>query len=102
ANVAPDLGAGSGAAGWGDAGWICPYTMYLTYGDTNVISDHYASFQTYGQFLAGYASNYVVPGLPGDYGDWLNLGGGASSKVIDTAFYAYYAQAMSVMAQAIG
>jgi hypothetical protein len=102
ANVAPDLGAGSGAAGWGDAGWICPYTIYRTYGDTNVIVDHYASFKTYGQYLAGYATNYTIPSLPGDYGDWLNLGGGATSLVIDTAFYAYYAQAMSEMAAAIG
>ena len=32
----------------------------------------------------------------------MNLGGGASEIVIDTAFYAYYAQAMSEMAAAIG
>jgi len=102
ANVAPDLGAGGGAAAWGDAAWICPYMMYHAYGDTNVIADHYASFQRYGQFLAAHASNYVVASLPGDFGDWLGLGGGASSSVIDTAFYAYYAQAMSEMATAIG
>ncbi|MGA2747491.1 MAG: glycoside hydrolase family 78 protein [Verrucomicrobiota bacterium] len=102
ADVAPDMGVGSGAAAWGDAGWICPYNMYRSYGDTNVIGDHYASFQLYGQFLAGYASNYVVAGLPGDFGDWVNLGGGAFDTVIDTAYYAYYAQAMSEMAAAIG
>jgi alpha-L-rhamnosidase len=102
AHVAPDLGAGSGAAAWGDAGWICPYNMYRAYGDTNVIADHYASFQRYGQFLAAHTSNYVIASLPGDFGDWLNLGGGASSTVMDTAYYAYYAQAMSEMAAAIG
>jgi alpha-L-rhamnosidase len=102
ANVAPDLGAGSGAAAWGDAAWICPFNMYLTYGDTNVIADHYASFKTYGQFEASHASNYVVASLPGDFGDWLNLGGGASDMVIDTAYYSYYALAMSQMAAAIG
>ncbi len=101
-HVAPDLSAGSGAAAWGDAGWICPFTMYRTYGDTNIIADHYASFQRYGQWLAAHSSNYLVTGLPGDFGDWLNLGGGASSTVMDTAFYAYYAQAMSEMAAAIG
>lgn len=101
-NTAPNLGAGSGAAAWGDAGWICPYNMYRTYADTNVIVDHYASFQAYGQYLASYATNYTIPGLPGDFGDWVNLGGGASDLVIDTAFYAYYAQAMSEMAAAIG
>ncbi len=102
ANVAPDLGAGSGAAAWGDAAWICPYNMYHVYGDTNVIADHYASFQRYGQWFSTHASNFVVSSLPGDFGDWLNLGGGATSTVIDTAYYAYYAQAMSEMAAAIG
>ena len=101
-NVAPDLNAGSGAAAWGDAGWICPYTMYQAYGDTNIIAAHYASFTNYGRFLANHASNYVIAGLPGDFGDWLNLGGGASAKVMDTAFYAFYAQSMSEMAAAIG
>lgn len=100
--VAPDLGAGSGGTGWGDAGWICPYNMYRTYGDTNEIIDHYAAMQRDGQFDAANAANFTIPSLPGDFGDWLNLGGGASSTVMDTAFYAYYAQAMSEMAAAIG
>lgn len=100
--VVPDLGAGDGGTGWGDAGWICPYIMYRAYGDTNIIADHYASFKLDGQFDAANASNYVISSLPGDFGDWLNLGGGASSTVMDTAFYAYYAQAMSEMATAIG
>ena len=102
ANVAPDLGAGTGAAAWGDAAWICTYNIYRAYGDTNLIGDHYAAFKTYGQYLAGYASDYTIASLPGDFGDWLNLGGGATEKVIDTAFYAYFAQAMSEMAAAIG
>jgi len=102
ANVAPDLGAGSGASAWGDAAWICTDEMYHSYGDTNVIAEHYTAFQNYGQFLAAHASGYVISSLPGDFGDWLNLGGGATGKLIDTAFYAYYAQAMSEMAAAIG
>ncbi|EEF61585.1 glycoside hydrolase family 78 protein [Pedosphaera parvula] len=100
--VAPDMGSGSGGTAWGDAGWICPYNMYRAYGDTNVISEHYAAMQRNGQFDAASASNYVISSLPGDFGDWLNLGGGASSAVMDTAYYAYYAQAMSEMAAAIG
>ena len=101
-NVIPDIGAGARAGAWEDAAWICPYTVYKVYGDTNIIADHYASFQNFGQYLAANASGYVIASLPGDFGDWLNLGGGASSKIIDTAFYAYYAQAMSEMAAAIG
>ena len=102
AHFAPTLGGGGGSAAWGDAGWICPYVMYRDYGDTNIIADHYASFQEYGQYLAAHASGYVINSLPGDFGDWVNLGGGATGRVIDTAYYAYYAQAMSEMAAVIG
>lgn len=100
-NVAPPIG-GAGGTAWGDAAWICPYVIYHDYGDTNIIADHYASFKAYGQYLAAHASNYVISGLPGDVGDWLNLGGGASATVMDTAFYAYYAQAMAEMAAVLG
>ena len=102
ADVAPDLGVGGGAAAWGDAAWICPYTIYRAYGDTKVVADHYAAMQRWGQFWAAHAANFIVASLPGDFGDWLNLGGGASQTVIDTAFYAYYAQGMAEMSAAIG
>jgi alpha-L-rhamnosidase len=102
ANVAPQIGGGSGGTAWGDAAWICTYQIYRAYGDTNVIADHYAAMQRCGQFDAANANNYVISSLPGDFGDWLNLGGGATATVMDTAFYAYYAQAMSEMAAAIG
>jgi alpha-L-rhamnosidase len=101
--VVPDMNQGYGGTAWGDAGWICPYNMYRAYGDTNIIADHYASYVRCGQFDAANASNYVISSLPGDFGDWVNLDNNAtSSKVMDTAFYAYYAQAMSEMATAIG
>ena len=38
----------------------------------------------------------------GGFEDWLNLGGGASEPVVDTAYYAYLAGIMAEMAQAIG
>ena len=100
--VVPDMGVGDGGTAWGDAGWICPYNMYLAYGDTNIISDHYASFIKCGQFDAANATGYEITSLPGDFGDWLSMGGTVSSTMIDTAYYAYYAQAMSDMAAAIG
>jgi alpha-L-rhamnosidase len=102
AYVSPDMNVGVAGIAWGDAGWVCPDEIYRAYDDTNVIGDHYAALQNYGAYLASCSSNYTLPTLPGDLGDWLNLGGGASELVIDTAFYAGYAQAMSEMAQAIG
>jgi hypothetical protein len=100
-NVAPTVG-GEGGTAWADAAWICPYNMYRSYGDTNIIADHYAELQHYGEHLTNFASNFVIGSRPGDAGDWLNLGGGATTAVMGTAYYAYYAQAMSEMAAAIG
>lgn len=102
AHVAPDIGTGERSIAWGDAAWITPYVMYQTYGDTNFIADHYDAMKRYGEFLNANAVNYVINSLPGDFGDWLNLGGSATKKVNATAYYAYFAQAMSEMAQAIG
>ena len=99
---APDFNQQTSGTAWGDAGWIIPYNMYRSYGDTNIINDHYASMQRFGQFVAPYVHNFVITNRPDDLGDWLNLGGGATAKVIDTAYYAYFAQAMSEMAAAIG
>jgi alpha-L-rhamnosidase len=100
-NVAPTVG-GVGGTAWADAAWICPYNMYRSYGDTNIIADHYAALQHYGQYLTNFASNFVIGTRPGDAGDWLGLGGGATAAVMGTAYYAYFAQAMSEMAAAIG
>jgi alpha-L-rhamnosidase len=38
----------------------------------------------------------------GAYGDWVNLGGGAKSEVIGTAYFSYVSRLMSEMAAAIG
>jgi alpha-L-rhamnosidase len=100
AHVAPDLNIGSGSTAWGDAALQCTYHMYEVYGDTRIIDDHYAAMNRYMDFLAAHSSNYIAN--VGGFGDWLNLGGGASSPVIDTSYYAYLAGIMSEMASATG
>ena len=48
ADRAPHYGTGdSWYIGWGDAGIICPYEIYRTYGDTRVIREHYAAMKRY-------------------------------------------------------
>jgi len=100
ANVSPDLNMGSGVTAWGDAGLICTYNIYRAYGNTRVIAQHFPALE---RLMAWYAtkSNGLVPKI-GGFGDWLNLGGSASREVIDTAYYAYQAELMAEMAQAIG
>lgn len=102
ADHAPYFGMNGGIVGWGDAGIICPYLCYVTYGDTKNISEHFLSMQAYTKWLIetsnpDYTRGPDCVGL----GDWLNLGGGASKEVIGTAYYAYVLFMMAEMSGAI-
>ena len=103
ADHAPTYGPGDGwNVGWSDAGVICPYLIYRTYGDTRVIRDHYGAMKRSLQLQINTARDDLRgPDHVGN-GDWLNLGGGASNRVIGTAYYAYNLRLMSEMAGAIG
>ena len=87
--------------GWTDAGIICPYEMYRTYGDTRVIREHYSAMKRMMAWLVKDSRDFLYTGRVGN-GDWLNTGGGASHEVIGTAYAAFDFQLMAEMAEAIG
>ena len=103
-----------GGPAWADAMIICPWTIYLCYGDEQILSDHYAAMKRYVDYLRIHRSlNHIRshPGLSGDwqgYGDWLALDGsgkvdGATPKdLIGTAFYAHDVRIMSRVADILG
>ena len=102
ADHAPTFGPGDGPnIGWSDAGIICPYESYRTYGDTRVIREHYAAMKRYLAWLERESRAFLFTGRVGN-GDWLNKGGGASKAVIGTAYAAFDFQLMAEMADAIG
>jgi len=99
-HVVPDLMGAGGAMGWGDAGVLCIYNIFRTYGDTRVVAERYGMLERYMQWLAGRTRDGITH--VGGFGDWLNAGGGASAEVIDTAYHATEARMMAEMAAAIG
>jgi alpha-L-rhamnosidase len=44
---------GGGTAAWGDAGVICPWTIYQVYGDTRVLAEHYDAMQKWIEHCQG-------------------------------------------------
>lgn len=44
-------GDASGATGWGDAAVICPWVLYLTFGDTQILSAQYDSMVKWVDFM---------------------------------------------------
>jgi alpha-L-rhamnosidase len=101
ADMAPYYGKlGAGNTGWGDAGVVCPYVLYRTYGDTRVIETHYEQMKRHVLTLSASCTNHIRGA--GAYGDWLNVGGGAKGEVCGTAYQTYLCDLLSEMATAIG
>jgi len=97
----PPYGArkGGGAMGWMEAGVIIPWQLYLQYGDSQFIRDHYDSMLAYMDFLQHRAVGDIQPGS--GYGDWVAVEH-TNTPLTNTAYYAYDALLMSKMAEAIG
>lgn len=91
------------AAGWMDAGVICPWTIWQVYGDTRVITEHWKKM---GDFMEW--RKLRDPDLEGatddcGFGDWLSLGDVQTTiPFIDLAYHFYCAKLMAEMADAIG
>lgn len=99
-HVVPDIMGGGGATAWGDAALLCAYQIYRVYGDTRLVATHFSAMERYMRWLDTKTQNGITN--VGGFGDWLNLGGGAESRAIDTAYHIYLARIMAEMAQAIG
>lgn len=60
----------SGSAGWADAGVIIPWTMYVHYGDTNILAQQYTSMKNWIGFMQKNSNNFLWnKGF--HFGDWL-------------------------------
>ncbi len=100
-DVAPNIGVvGAGVSGWGDAGVVCPWTIWKTYGDRRVVEGHYQAMKKWLDHLRDNSNGCLRP--PKGFGDWLSIGEETPKDVIGTAYFAYSAKLLSEMAAAIG
>ena len=88
------------ATPWGDAGIICPYILYRTYGDTRAIERHYANMKKHLLAVAGDDANGFRKRTA--WGDWLNVGGSINNVVCALAYQIHLADLMAEMAGTIG
>ncbi|WP_227686976.1 alpha-L-rhamnosidase [Spirosoma arboris] len=96
--------------GWSEAGIICPYTIYKTYGDTKVIREFWPNMVAYLKFMeAKSKGEYVYKEASfedispkGGFGDWLSVGKKTPPDLLATMYYGYVASMMAEMAKAIG
>jgi len=120
--IAPNTNAtmmNDGGPAWADAVVICPWTIYLIYGDKRLLETHYNSLKRFVDFLSKSSRNLIRAGsdhpptetlewLWEGFGDWLaqdgsgKVYGGTPKDLIGTAFFAYSTRLLGQIASALG
>ena len=88
------------SAAWVEAGVICPWTIYLCYGDRRILEEHYESMLRFMAWLQETSDDFIRPNT--GYGDWLNIDDDTPRDLIGTAFFAHAADLMSRIAGVLG
>jgi alpha-L-rhamnosidase len=97
---------GDGGPAWADAFVIVPWTIYLSYGDREILRRHYPAMKRYVGFLEARSIDHIrshpeAKGFAG-FGDWLNTNAETPNDLIGTAFFAHSARLLSRIAAVLG
>jgi len=101
----------SGSAAWGDAAVVCPWTIYLCYGDKRILEEQYESMAGWVSFIESRAGERRLWNTGFHFGDWLAIFPEArplvpapktTTALIATAFFAYSTMLMEKAAETLG
>ncbi|WP_058308450.1 family 78 glycoside hydrolase catalytic domain [Gracilibacillus massiliensis] len=97
------------SAAWGDAAVICPWTLYLAYGDKRILEEQYHSMTLWISYIKNQGENPYLWNTGFHFGDWLALDakpdsyvGATDRSYIATAFFAYSTSLVKRIAKIIG
>jgi len=90
-----------GTAAWGDAGVICPWTIYQVYGDKRILAEHYDAMQEWIDYCRGTTDGTLLRPAQG-YGDWLSIKADTPKDVLATAYFAYSTKLTAQVAEVLG
>jgi len=87
----------SGAAGWGDAAVVIPWTLYLSYGDRRVLEEQYSSMKAWVEYIRQQAGPRHLWNTRATFGDWLAYatdaadypGATTDKDLVQTAYFAH-------------
>jgi alpha-L-rhamnosidase len=95
-NALPGPAKNQSSSAWGDAAVICPWTLYLCYGDIRILEEQYDSMKGWVEYIRAQGEHPYLWNTGFHFGDWLALDAKENSYVgatprdmIATAFYAY-------------
>ena len=95
-HVIPNVRHQSGSAAWDDAATICPWAVYLAYGDPNILRTQFESMKKWVDYITAHTTTKDLWTGGEHYGDWLGLDapsgsykGSSREELIASAFYAH-------------
>lgn len=95
-HVIPNVLHQSGSAAWDDAATICPWAVYLAYGDPNILCAQFESMKKWVDYITAHTTTRDLWTGGEHYGDWLGLDtpsgsykGSSREDLIASAFYAH-------------
>lgn len=84
------------SAAWGDAAVICPWNVYLAYGDQEILEQQFESMKQWIDYISSQTKEPDLWSGSEHFGDWLGLDapegsykGSSREDLIASAFYAY-------------
>lgn len=97
------------SAAWGDAAVICPWQIYQTYGNKEVLAEQFSSMKKWVNYITQSTSVPYLWAGGIHFGDWLGLDapsgsykGSSREELIATAFYAYSTELLIKAGKIIG
>ena len=103
----------AGAAGWGDAAVIIPWTVYLSYADRRILEEQYPSMTRWLEYVRKRAGDDLVWDGDFQFADWLAYtapsrearsypGATTSKDLVATAFFAHSTDLVQRIARVLG
>jgi len=100
-DTAPVVGAFGGLL-WGSAGMTVPWEVYLQYGDTGLLEEHYGAMTAYMDFLATTINKNTGLSSESQLGDWLGpQNNQVGTQLIVTAYHIFDLEIMVKVAEAL-
>ncbi|WP_035154864.1 alpha-L-rhamnosidase [Cohnella thermotolerans] len=97
------------SSAWGDAATVCPWTIYLTYGDKRLLAEQYGSMKAWVEFIRSQGDDEHLWNTGFHFGDWLALDafegsyfGATPVHLVATAYYALSTRLLRDAAAVLG
>ena len=90
------------ATAWGDAGIICPWTIWQAYDDTRILQRCWQPMTRFMQWRKKTSHDNLGVAHGNNWGDWLAQGETTPLEYIDTIYFALTTNMMADMAEALG